>query len=128
MTHERSDYPFTLTKCRNGAGALQFSTALYQRGRNPGATATALLDMVREFGAGQGFREPADEVIEEKEIALAGVSYRMQQNMEEIFVRVWYVSDGKSFAKITYFCEWGEEAEELQECESIVRTIRFKKK
>jgi hypothetical protein len=41
------------------------------------------------------------------------------------FVRAWYVSDGLSFALVTYVCEAGGEADELAECEQIVGSLAF---
>ncbi len=41
------------------------------------------------------------------------------------FVRVWYVSDGLSFARVTYVCEAGRETEELADCEQIIGSLAF---
>jgi hypothetical protein len=44
----------------------------------------------------------------------------------DAFFRVWYLSDGKSFALATYTCALENEARgESNECEDIVRTVNF---
>jgi hypothetical protein len=112
--------PFTVTK-PDGVGALQFSPALYKSGPIPSPSASDLADMVQEFGTKHGLGDAFDETNTKGTLSIAAASYH---NAED-FIRVWYASDGKNFALVTYVCRWGSEAEELADCEEMVRTIRF---
>ena len=66
---------------------------------------------------GEGF----DATEEEGELRVAARSYQWG----DVFLRVWYVSDGRNIAFVTYNCDWGEQESELADCEGIVRSIRF---
>jgi hypothetical protein len=122
VTHqiEAADPPLTFARA-DGVGAFQLSTALYRSGPFPGASATVLLSMLREFADARDLGEPSDIVTEDGGLRLAAASFRRQQD----FVRVWYLSDGSSFAQVTYTCAWGVQAAELPDCEQMVRTLRF---
>lgn len=112
--------PLTLAK-PDGVGALQFSIALYSSGAEPNPCSKELLQMVNEFGRARGWRRAALQVTEEEPLRLAAASF----HVDDTFYRVWYISDGLNFAFITYNCEWKQEHKELEECERMVRTIRF---
>jgi len=122
VTHEveADDPPLTFTR-PDGVGAFQFSTALYRGGLVPGASAAVLLSMLREFASARGLGEPTDIVTEDSDLRLAAASFHWQDD----FVRVWCLSDGSSFAQVTYTCAWGEQAAELPDCEQMLRTLRF---
>jgi hypothetical protein len=77
--------------------------------------------MIREFATQRRLGEPIDETTAEGETLMAGVSYETDID----FVRVWYISNGKSFVRATYVCTLGQHQEEIEECEQIVRSIRF---
>ena len=112
--------PLTIAK-RDGVGALQFSTALYEEGRQPDPTPDDLLGMVMEFTESRGWGQPNGKTTAQEPIRLGAGSIRDQ----DWFIRLWYVSDGWNVGFVTYTCEWGQQARELEECEAIVRTIRF---
>ena len=77
--------------------------------------------MLREFASTRNLGEPRDIVTNDGELRLAGASFHWQHD----FVRVWFVSDGSSFAQVTYTCAWGEQGTELPDCEQMLRTFRF---
>ena len=65
--------------------------------------------------------KPADVVTESGPPRLAAGSFDWDEN----FLRVWCVSDGRSFAFITYTCAAEHAGPELPACEQIVRSILF---
>ena len=125
-THDvpAEDAPWTLARqSQDACGALQFSVALYKDGRLPCATATDLSKMLLEFAEDHELGEPTDTVVEHKPLPLAAATF----TRDEDIVRVWYVSDGASFAKVTYLSAVsGNYAAELADCEEMIRTISFK--
>jgi hypothetical protein len=111
--------PFTLA-LPEGVGALQFSSARYVSGTLPNPTSLDLDEMLAEFAHVAALGEPHDRVREESPIALAAATYIQT----DAVIRAWYVSDGRSVAKITYTCFGSALQErELLDCESIVRSI-----
>ena len=122
VTHELDvpNPPWTFSKL-DGVGAFQFSIATYKRGAVPSPSASVLLSLLREFAVLHELGEPADIITEESDLRLAAASFQSGGN----FMRVWYVSDGYSFAKVTYTCACGVEQAELSDCEQMVRTLRF---
>ena len=112
--------PFTLAH-PDGVGALQFSVALYQSGEFPHPSPQDLYAMVKEFGAARGLGKPYRVVLESEGLRMAAGSF----DWGDDYLRVWQVSDGRSFAFITYVCESGQEANESAECEEIVRSLEF---
>jgi hypothetical protein len=60
-------------------------------------------------------------VVDDGGLLLAAGSFRNGDD----FLRVWYVSDGQSFAKVTYTSDWDEQHSELPDCEQMIRTLRF---
>jgi hypothetical protein len=117
---EAPDPPWTLTR-PNGVGAFQFSIATYQNGRTPSPTSRGLLSMLQDFASSRGLGEPANVVLEDEVLRLAAASFHFGDN----FLRVWYASDGRSFAMVTYTCAWGEQEAELPDCERMIRTLSF---
>ena len=115
-----ADRPWTLAR-RDGIGALQFSIATYKSGRIPNPTVQELLALLRDFASAYELGEPCDLVTEDEPLRIAAGSFRYGED----FVRAWYVSDGYSYAKVTYTCIWGQQQAELADCESMLRTLRF---
>ena len=118
---QATDPPWTLAK-PDGVGAFQFSVATYKSGSIPNKTSTVLLAMLRDFASSHSLGEQTDIVTEDGALRVAAASFRHGDD----FLRVWYGSDGRNFAKITYTCAWGEHLTELPDCEQMVRTLRFK--
>jgi hypothetical protein len=76
-----------------------------------------------QFAENCGLGPPSDLVSEDAPLPLAGATFRVSGDI----VRAWYVSDGASFAKVTYTNAEGNPYEsELRDCEEMVRTILFK--
>ena len=117
---EATDAPWTLAR-PDGVGAFQFSIATYESGRIPNPTPQDLLSLLRDFANSHELGEPADIITEDGRLRIAAGSFRHGDN----FVRAWYASDGRSFAKVTYTCVWGEQLAELPDCERMIRTLRF---
>ncbi len=121
-TSDRNNsYPITVADPEDGVGAIQLSLAIYKRGPLPSPSTHDLASMVQEFGDCKRLGEPFATTTFSNGIAGAAASYRSGDD----FIRVWYVSDGKSIALITYLCDWDVRFRELDESEKIVRSIRF---
>lgn len=117
---ETSDAVFTLAR-DDGQGALQFSMAFYERGPIPNPSVADLTRMVQRFGEQRQLGEGFDSQEQDGACRIAATSYRW----EDRFLRVWYVSDGRNFAFISYNADWGAQDGELPDCEEIVRSVRF---
>ena len=115
------DPPVTLADAGDDVGALQFSVARYGSGPVPNPSPAELLDMAEELGTGHGLSHPHERVTEGGALRLGAVSYR---DADEFF-RIWYVSDGRNIAKVTYVCPWDLRTKQREECETIVRSLRF---
>lgn len=106
----------------DGVGALQFSIALYVSGPRPRGDVEELQELLDAFANKYGFTSPKDEVRESEPRGLVAASF--QQDNE--FVRAWYISENGNLAFVTYTSEPSIlAARELQEVESIVRSLRF---
>jgi len=114
------DGPFTLVKSSK-SGALQFSLGQFRHGPIPNPTAVDLLRMAKDFCLAKTLGPTFDEFTEVSVPVIAGLSVRSHSD----FIRVWYISDGKSFLLATYLHEWGKHIYELSECEKIIRSVRF---
>ena len=117
---EADSPPFTLARS-DGVGALQFSIALYMSGRVPDPSLDDLAARLKSFGQAHGVGEPFNSALESEPLRLAAGTFAYGDD----FLRAWQVSDGRSFAFITYICESGQEDRELAECEQIVRSLRW---
>jgi len=95
--------------------------AIYSGGERPEPSPNQLLGMVEEFGDSRGLGTPEAVVTQAGRLRLAAGTFLS----DDEFVRAWYVSDGLSFALVTYVCEAGRESEELADCERIVRSLAF---
>ena len=117
---ESIDPPWTLAKL-DGVGALQFSVATYNDGQAPDPSPEILLSMLRDFASSHGLGDLGDIVTEQAELRIAAASFRLGDD----FIRVWYASDGRNFAKATYTCVWGVHQTELPDCERMIKTLRM---
>jgi hypothetical protein len=112
--------PFTLARS-DGVGAIQFSTAEYKSGRLPMITGDSLQELMEDFvrlhEVGRGFAAQSR--------TQPLLSYAQSFEVGSKFLRVWYCSNGRDVALVTYVCERGAEQTELPDCETIVRNLEF---
>jgi hypothetical protein len=78
--------------------------------------------MVAEFAKTNSLGPLRDQVQMQEDLVLVAASFTAD---EYTHGRVWYVSDGWSLAKITYFCEQAPLQRELHEAEQIIRSLQF---
>ena len=116
-----ADPPPTLADAADDVGALQFSVARYASGPVPDPTPADLLGMALQLGATHGLGEPREQIADVGALRLGAVSY----HDGDTFLRIWYVSDGRSIAKVTYVCPWRLRRKQRATCEAIVRSLRF---
>ncbi|MBN9689584.1 MAG: hypothetical protein J0M24_05045 [Verrucomicrobia bacterium] len=111
--------PFTLARS-DGVGAFQLSAAIYQCGRMPNADIGELVEMLALFGKEKGFDPPSKMTTRLGDVSFAGGSF-----VGEDFIRIWYVTNGRSFVFASYVAATHVPAE-LADCEAMVSSIRFK--
>jgi hypothetical protein len=117
------DHPFTLNNDRSQVGSLQFSPAINQSGPHPCPSPQDLLSLLQEFSVHRNLGEPFDCNTTEGSLSEARCCYHLDK--ENVFLKVWYISDGKSIALVTYNCYWGFQHHEIKDCDSIVSSIVF---
>ncbi len=107
-----------------GVGALQFSVVWYESGKEPNVTPGALTDLLREFGEQRRLGVLSNEVsVEGPGTSLVSGDF---QSAGE-FIRVWYVSNGRDIALVTYCCTTpgAQIADELKDTDAMVRSLSF---
>lgn len=117
---EAANAPWTLAR-PDGVGVFQFSIATYKNGPSPNPTPEYLLSLLRYFASSRELGELGDVALEDGDLRLAGASFRSGDD----FLRVWYVTDGLSFAMVTYTSVWDKQHSELIDCEQMIRTLKF---
>lgn len=113
------DVPLTFGR-PDGFGALQFSIASYQSGPTPNPSTDTLHALLRDFAQSRELGAATDLYTEVEPLLLAAASFRTDS-----FIRVWYLSDGRSFALATFTCDIEHVSDELPDCEQMVRTLSF---
>lgn len=123
LTHTlgTKDGPFTLADPETGVGALQFSPAIYQSGPEPSPTLVDLRSMVAEFAKARKLGTAFDETVHSGDVSWASASFHREDDL----VRVWYLSDRKNIVHVTYLCDWTNRSLEVEECEAILKSLRF---
>ena len=119
-TLEEHSAPFTLAK-KDGTGALQFSVATYKGGKIPNVSLQDLDELRNDFAQKKQLGRAFNQVNRDEVLRVSGGSYLTAQS----FVRVWYCSDGKNIALVTYLAGRGKEDDEPKECDGIVAGVRF---
>jgi hypothetical protein len=119
---EADDPPFTLTK-PEGVGAIQFSVATFEAGRDPNITVKQLRELLADFALSRELGRGFDHIESESTLSVCAGSFGYGTN----FLRTWYCSDGKNVALVTYVCEKGLENSELSDCERMVADLKFQK-
>jgi hypothetical protein len=114
--------PFTLAKVTEDIGVLQFSTALFESGKLPNAGVKVLEELLREFAFQKELGDPLWRGSHKGgKTSYASATYRAGRD----FTQVWYVSDGKNFALVTYTCYWKDRDAQAVEREAIVKGMTF---
>lgn len=115
--------PWTLVRqTEDATGALQISVALFESGREPGVTVEHLDEMLRESAATHRLGEMFDGCKSEGQLLIAAGSFHSE---DAFFFRVWYASDGRNIAFVTFTTRTGSENNELKDCEAMVASIEF---
>jgi hypothetical protein len=118
---EGEDAPFTLAQKDIGVGALQFSIALYRGGEESNIDIARLQEMLADFADNKQLGKGFDEQVYKNRVDVVGASYHVGNDL----VRVWYCSDERNVAFVTYVCDWEKRNSEANECEAIVKSIEF---
>ena len=112
--------PFTLAKS-DGVGVLQVSVASHYAGKVPGVAVGDLRNLLADFALSRELGGGADLVIREHPLLMCAQSYHAGTQ----FTRVWYCSNGRDVALLTYVCERGVQQAELPDCEGMVANLEF---
>lgn len=111
---------FTLANPSGGVGALQLSIAADATDEKP--TVMDLRDVIQGLAETNQLGAPTDiSYFDLKDLRCAVSTFRQGDD----FIRVWSVSDGKSFALATYVCRQGSEQQEVETADLVVRSIVF---
>ena len=119
---ENMNAPLTIADAEIGVGALQVSVAKYKRGVLPNVTSNHLSELLDDFSRKRHLKDPFDRQSLSTGKFLVGQSF----HDGEEFIRVWYASDGKSIALLTYVCNWNDKDKESNTREMIVASISFR--
>ena len=101
----------------DGAGYLQFCIAF---GAGGAASGEGMLDMVMTMARGYEMGEPSDIVTEEEPLPLGAASF----SKDGEFCRMWELGQGGNLVSAIFVCRQADQRKHLEECESIVRSIR----
>ena len=118
------DSPFTLAKSEDGLGALQFSVGLYRSGPSPEFNEEKLKRLLFDFFESKDLGDPHNYASWQD--GQCGVCADCSR--EDEYFRIWYVSDGRNVAFVTFTSLQVEDQglkAEVSEAETIVRSIRF---
>jgi hypothetical protein len=115
--------PLTIAP-EDGLGALQFSLAPFPVKEAQSAVLEKLCSLLKDFATGHQLGQPQSVVAAESPRPQLAANFHWDGDL----LRVWYVADQGQLAFLTYTCEKNAAfANELQQAEEIVRTLRFRK-
>ena len=117
---EQAADAFTLANPSSGVGALQLSIAANAPDEKP--TVMDLRDVIQGLAESNGLGAPSEISYFDLPVLRCAVATFLHG---EDFIRVWSVSDGKSFLLATYVCRQGSEHREVETADLIVRSIVF---
>ncbi|MCB1275365.1 hypothetical protein [Prosthecobacter sp.] len=109
----------------DGIGALQFTVGHYQSGETPGIGLKALERLLYHFEDAQNLERETEASAFRTGLCF-GIS--CEYNPPTGFIRVWYVTDGKNIAFVTYTSEDDRSqafAIELKQASSIATSVEF---
>lgn len=105
-----------------GLGALQFSLAKFPTTEPPAAILDKLRALLKDFAEGHQLGQAQNVTAIESPRPQLAASFHWDGDL----LRVWYLADQGNLAFLTYTCEKNVAyANELQEAEEIVNTLRF---
>jgi hypothetical protein len=109
----------------DGVGALQLSLDRGGAGSSPKSSSRELDAMLMDFADANDLGEPRERACDEGPPAVAAATFVQPDEA----TRIWYVSDGRNFAKATY-THLGTQLpdDELEDCEAMVRSITWPKR
>ena len=120
---DSADGPSTLARSE-GVGALQFSVAKYKSGTEPELDQAALRRLLFSFGESRRLGTPTN--------VSEGVGHSPfvagDFNSAAELVRVWYVSNGRDVALVTYVTEQPHDTkvpDETRSAQGIVESLEF---
>src|SRR5262249_57549250 len=106
---------------QGGAVGVEFWGGVQGGGREAGVALEHLEEMLRECGMTHRLGETFNGQKSDGRLLTAAGSFRSEGS----FWRVWYVSDGRNVALVTYNTSLGSEGRELADCESMVASLAF---
>jgi hypothetical protein len=116
------DSPPTTLAVEEGHGALQVSVETVATEKPVQFTADQLRAMLKDFAAGHKLGTPRDIVTQDSPRTQLAANFTWGDD----FLRVWYLTEPNKLAFLTYTCEKNAAfANELQEVEEIVRSLKF---
>lgn len=111
--------PATLAR-PSGSGAIQFSLGAYRSGANPDVTAEHLRALLVDF-CSRNSLDTGDLEETTARITTVGCVARAEGEI----VAVWYLTNGRDVALVTYASQASDYAEELSQARGLVATIDF---
>ena len=82
-----------------------------------------MVTLLQNFSEARRLKSKCDVMLEDKPLFLAAQSFEDRG----MFLRIWFVSDGKNFAHATYICDCNAPRDEVRDCEGMIRTLRFER-
>jgi hypothetical protein len=116
--------PYTLGKAADAVGALQISVAHYKLGKDPEMDAKKLREMLLKFFREKKLGPPVNVTLWSNGICGARGDFKSGTDA----CRIWYVSNGRDVALVTYTTEAHKHPlfdVELGEAEAMVKSICF---
>lgn len=116
------DSPPATVAPEDGLGALQFSLAPFPLKEDAAVVLEKLRGLLKDFAKGHALGQPQNVVAAESPRPQLAASFHWDDDL----LRVYYLAEHGQLAFITYTCEKNAAfADELQEAEDIVRSLRF---
>lgn len=116
-----SSLPTTIVKFPEELGILQVSIHLFVSGPRPDFGSSELDIMLLSDLRGSGI----DRIGEPQFLRGRNTTVHRDSVRGSWFVRTWLTARDGNIAKFTYLCPMGDEGSELDECNQIVRSLRF---
>jgi hypothetical protein len=115
--------PITLAR-QEGVGALQFTVAKYKSGARPNVAVADLKELLAQFAGSKGLGPPVEEHEGRGVHPYVSAGFRLDGET----IRVWYVTNGRDVALVTYVAQDAETSRvhnELRDAARVIQTMRF---